>query len=99
MLRETNPFFPRSPLCLSLTVPVQFLPERDRARFYGSGLTLLAFFHIPVEAVREEYTHQESDGPKPDIGTLSRAFGCDSRQLVYYARRIAATLDKLTRER
>ena len=59
----------------------------DPVRCVGGGAAALAYNYLLIY------------GPKPDIGTLSRAFGCDSRQLVYYARRIAATLDKLTRER
>ncbi len=52
----------------------------------GGGAAALAYNYLLIY------------GPKPDIGELARVFGCDSRQLVYYARRIAGCLEKLSRQ-
>ena len=41
------------------------------------------------------YNYMLIYGPKPDIDALARAYGCDARQLVYYARRIAGCLERI----
>ena len=42
------------------------------------------------------YNYMLIYGPKPEIDALAKEFGCDTRQLVYYARRIAGCLEKVT---
>ncbi|MBQ9038748.1 MAG: hypothetical protein IJ119_04590 [Clostridia bacterium] len=58
----------------------------DPVRCVGGGAAALAYSYMLVY------------GPKPDAGTLAEQFGCDARQLVYYARRIASCLDRIARE-
>ena len=42
------------------------------------------------------YNYMMIYGPKPGIDKLAEQFGCDVRQLVYYARRIAGSLERIT---
>ena len=58
----------------------------DPVRCVGGGAAALAYSYMLVY------------GPKPDVATLAKQFGCDARQLVYYARRIASCLDRIARE-
>ena len=58
----------------------------DPVRCVGGGAAALAYSYMLVY------------GPKPDVATLAKQFGCDGRQLVYYARRIASCLDRIARE-
>ena len=55
-------------------------------RCVGGGAAALAYSYLLIY------------GPKPDIGALAGQFGCDARQLTYYARRIAGSLDKVAQE-
>jgi hypothetical protein len=58
----------------------------DPVRCVGGGAAALAYSYLLIY------------GPKPDIGALAGQFGCDARQLTYYARRIAGSLDKVAQE-
>jgi hypothetical protein len=58
----------------------------DPVRCVGGGAAALAYSYMLVY------------GPQPDVATLAEQFGCDVRQLVYYARRIASCLDRIARE-
>ena len=58
----------------------------DPVRCVGGGAAALAYSYLLVY------------GPKPDTDKLAEQFGCDVRQLTYYARRIASSLDKVARE-
>ena len=58
----------------------------DPVRCVGGGAAALAYSYMLVY------------GPQPDVATLSEQFGCDVRQLVYYARRISGCLDRIARE-
>ena len=49
---------------------------------------------VEASAAALAYNFLLANGTAPDIGRLSRAFGCDARQLVFCARRIAAILDQ-----
>ncbi len=53
----------------------------DPVRCVGGGAAALAYSYMLVY------------GPQPDVATLAEQFGCDVRQLVYYARRISGCLD------
>lgn len=55
----------------------------DPLRCVGGGAAALAYNYMLVY------------GPKPDAKALAKAFGCDERQLVYYARRIAGCLERI----
>ena len=44
------------------------------------------------------YNYMLIYGPKPQIERLAGQFGCDARQLVYYARRIAGCLERISDE-
>jgi hypothetical protein len=41
------------------------------------------------------YNYMMIYGPKPNIHRLARAFGCAPRQLVFCARRIAGSLERI----
>jgi len=56
----------------------------DALRCVGGGAAALAYNYLLIY------------GPRPDIATLAGQFGCDSRQLVYYARRMAGCLEKIS---
>ena len=43
------------------------------------------------------YNYMLIYGPRPDAAGLAKAFGCDERQLVYYARRIAGCLERIAK--
>ena len=58
----------------------------DPVRCVGGGAAALAYSYMLVY------------GPQPDVATLAEQFGCDVRQLVYYARRISGCLDQIARE-
>ena len=58
----------------------------DPVRCVGGGAAALADSYMLVY------------GPQPDVATLAEQFGCDVRQLVYYARRISGCLDRIARE-
>ncbi len=58
----------------------------DPVRCVGGGAAALAYSYMLVY------------GPQPDVATLAEQFGCDVRQLVYYARRISGCLDRIARE-
>ena len=58
----------------------------DPVRCVGGGAAALAYSYMLVY------------GPQPDVATLAEKFGCDVRQLVYYARRISGCLDRIARE-
>ena len=58
----------------------------DPVRCVGGGAAALAYSYLLVY------------GPRPDVAALAEQFGCDGRQLVYYARRLAGCLDKIARE-
>ena len=58
----------------------------DPVRCVGGGAAALAYNYLLVY------------GPQSDIDTLARQFECDRRQLVFYARRIAGTLDCIARD-
>lgn len=58
----------------------------DPLRCVGAGAAALAYNYMLLY------------GPKPDLKTLSRQFGCDIRQMVYYSRRIAACLERFAPE-
>ena len=55
----------------------------DPLRCVGGGAAALAYNYMLLY------------GPKPDIHRLAEQFGCDARQMVYYARRIAGCLEKI----
>lgn len=57
----------------------------DPVRCVGGGAAALAYNYLLIY------------GPKPEIETLARQFGCDSRQLLYYARRIAGCIERSSR--
>ena len=57
----------------------------DPVRCVGAGAAALAYNYMLIY------------GPKPDIRKLARQFGCDPRQMVYYARRIAGSLEKISK--
>ena len=56
----------------------------DPLRCVGGGAAALAYNYMLVY------------GPKPDPKALAKAFGCDVRQLLYYARRIAGSLERIS---
>lgn len=58
----------------------------DPVRCVAGGAAALAYNYMMVY------------GPAPDTNALAKQFGCDARQLVYYARRIAGCLDRIARE-
>ena len=55
----------------------------DPLRCVGGGAAALAYNYMLIY------------GPKPDVNALAQAFGCDARQMIYYARRIAGCLGKI----
>lgn len=57
----------------------------DPLRCVGGGAAALAYNYLLIY------------GPKPQADALARAFGCDERQLIYYARRIAGCLERITK--
>lgn len=57
----------------------------DPLRCVGGGAAALAYNYMLIY------------GPKPDLEALARQFGCDTRQLLYYARRIAGCIEKISR--
>ena len=57
----------------------------DPLRCVGGGAAALAYNYMLIY------------GPKPDIDTLAKQYGCDSRQMIYYARRIAGCLERISR--
>ena len=59
----------------------------DPVRCVGGGAAALTYSYMLVY------------GPRPDVATLAEQFGCDARQLVYYARRIAGSLDRIAQEK
>jgi len=59
----------------------------DPVRCVGGGAAALAYSYMLVY------------GPRPDVAALAEQFGCDARQLVYYARRISGCLDRIAKER
>ena len=58
----------------------------DPVRCVGGGAAALAYGYMLIY------------GPKPDIDALAEQFGCDKRQLMYYARRITGCLDRIAQE-
>lgn len=58
----------------------------DPLRCVGAGAAALAYNYMLIY------------GPKPEIDAMARAFGCDARQMVYYARRIAGCLERISKE-
>ena len=58
----------------------------DPVRCVGGGAAALAYSYMLVY------------GPRPDTAALAEQFGCDARQLVYYARRITGCLDRIAQE-
>lgn len=58
----------------------------DPVRCVGGGAAALAYSYMLIY------------GPQPDVATLAEQFGCDARQLVYYARRISGCLDRIAQE-
>ena len=58
----------------------------DPLRCVGAGAAALAYNYMLI------YGHA------PKIDKLAGQFGCDARQLVYYARRIAGTLERITED-
>ena len=58
----------------------------DPVRCVGGGAAALAYSYMLIY------------GPQPDVATLAEKFGCDARQLVYYARRISGCLDRIAQE-
>ena len=59
----------------------------DPLRCVGGGAAALAYNYMLIY------------GPKPQIDKLAGQFGCDARQLVYYARRIAGCLERITEDK
>ena len=59
----------------------------DPLRCVGAGAAALAYNYMLIY------------GPKPQIDKLAGQFGCDARQLVYYARRIAGCLERITEDK
>ncbi len=59
--------------------------KADPLRCVAGGAAALAYNYMLIY------------GPKPETGALAKAFGCDERQLVYYARRIAGCLERITK--
>ena len=55
----------------------------DPLRCVGGGAAALAYNYMLIY------------GPKPGVDELAKAFGCDARQLVYYARRITGRLERI----
>ena len=55
-------------------------------RCVGAGAAALAYNYLLIY------------GPRPDIGALCAQFGCGTRQMVYYARRIAGSLESFSRD-
>ena len=58
----------------------------EPVRCVGGGAAALAYSYMLIY------------GPQPDVATLAKQFGCDARQLVYYARRISGRLDRIAQE-
>ena len=59
--------------------------KNDPVRCVGGGAAALTYNYLLIY------------GPKPEIAALARQFGCDKRQLVYYARLIAGSLERMPR--